>query len=82
MLKPNETYVIEEDGSIHRMRFCGDADWEERATTSIQEIKNQVIDEFVANAEEWNNNIKSIRNEEAFFTIENIRKIAEQMKGE
>ena len=47
----------------------------------IQEIKNQTIDEFVANAEKWNNNIKSIRNEEAFFTIENIRKIAEQMKG-
>lgn len=46
MLKSNETYVMEEDGSIHKMLFSGDADWEERATTSIQEIRNQAIDEF------------------------------------
>lgn len=45
------------------------------------EIRNQAIDEFVANAEKWNNNIKSIRNEDGFFTIENIRDIAEQMKA-
>jgi hypothetical protein len=42
---------------------------------------NKAIDEFVANAEEWNNNIKSIRNEDGFFTIEDIRKVAEQMKA-
>lgn len=42
---------------------------------------NKAIDEFVANAERWNNNIKSIRNEDGFFTIENIRDIAEQMKA-
>lgn len=47
-----------------------------------RELQNKVIDEFVENMEEWNNNIKSIRNEEAFFTIEDIRKVAEQMKGE
>lgn len=47
----------------------------------IQEIRNQAIDEFVANAEKWNNNIKSIRNEDGVFTIENIRKIAEHMKA-
>ena len=46
------------------------------------EIRNKAIDEFVAKAEEWNNNIKSIRNEDGFFTIENIRKIAEKIKGE
>ena len=46
----------------------------------IEKIKNQVIDEFVAKAEEWNNNIKSIRNKDGFFTIENICEIAEQMK--
>lgn len=46
MLNPNETYVIEEDGSIHKMLFSGDANWEERATTSIQEIRANVIDEF------------------------------------
>lgn len=44
-------------------------------------IRNKAIDEFVAKAEEWNNNIESIRNEDGFFTIENIRKIAEQMKA-
>lgn len=47
----------------------------------IEKIKNQTIDEFVANAEKWNNNIKSIRNEDGFFTIENIRDIARQMKA-
>ena len=48
----------------------------------FKEIRAKAIDEFVENMEEWNNNIKSIRNEEAFFTIEDIRKVAEQMKGE
>jgi hypothetical protein len=47
----------------------------------FKEIGVKVIDEFVAIMEEWNDNIKSIRNEDAFFTIENIRKVAEQMKG-
>lgn len=47
-----------------------------------KEIRNKAIDEFVENMEKWNNCIKSIRNEDGFFTIENIRKIAEQMKGE
>ena len=46
-----------------------------------QEIRVNTIDEFVANAEGWNNSIKSIRNEEAFFTIEDICKVAEQMKA-
>ena len=47
-----------------------------------RELRAKAIDEFVANAEKWNNNIKSIRNEDGFFTIENIRDIARQMKGE
>ena len=47
----------------------------------FKEIEAKVIDEFVAIMEEWNDNIKSIRNEDAFFTIENIHKVAEQMKG-
>lgn len=46
MLEPNRNYVIEDDGSIHKMLFSGDADWEEKATTSIQEIRNKAIDEF------------------------------------
>ena len=47
----------------------------------FKEIGVKVIDEFVAIMEEWNDNIKSIRNKDAFFTIENIRKVAEQMKA-
>jgi uncharacterized membrane-anchored protein len=39
------------------------------------------IDEFVEKMEAWNENIKSIRNEDAFFTIEAIREIEKQMKG-
>lgn len=49
--------------------------------TYERKVRNKTIDEFVAIIEEWNDNIKSIRNEDAFFTIENIRKVAEQMKG-
>lgn len=52
-----------------------------QALEENEEYKAKVIDEFVAIMEEWNDNIKSIRNEDAFFTIENIRKVAEQMKG-
>ena len=46
MLNTNSNYVIEPDGSIHKMIFAGDSDWEERATTSINEIRNKAIDEF------------------------------------
>lgn len=40
----------------------------------------QAVDEFVEKMETWNENIKSIRKEDAFFTIENIREIAEELK--
>lgn len=50
MLEPNRTYVIEDDGSIHKMLFCGDADWEENAVTSIQEIREKAIDEAIETA--------------------------------
>ena len=49
--------------------------------TYERKTRNETIDEFVAIMEEWNNNVKSIRNEDALFTIENIRKVAERMKG-
>lgn len=49
--------------------------------TYERKVRNKTIDEFVTIMEEWNNIIKSIRNEDALFTIENIRKVAEQMKG-
>ena len=46
-----------------------------------QEIRAKTIDEFVAIAEQRNNNRESIRNEQAFFTIKDIRKVAERMKA-
>jgi len=39
-------YVIETDGSIHKMIFCGDCDWEERPVTTLAEIRAMAIDEF------------------------------------
>lgn len=41
---------------------------------------NKAINDFVVKMELWNNQIKSIRNESAFFTIENIYKIAHELK--
>lgn len=49
--------------------------------TYERKVRNKTINEFVAIMEEWNDNIKSIRNEDAFFTIEDIRKVAKQMKA-
>ena len=73
MLKSNETYVIEEDGSIHKMLFSGDANWEERATTSIQEIRANVIDEFAEKVKE----IYPF----TLLELEELDGIAEQMKA-
>lgn len=51
MLDMNRNYVIETDGSIHKMLFCGDADWDERAETTLEAIEQcaraKTIDEFV-----------------------------------
>lgn len=84
MLKPNKTYVIEEDGSIHEMIFVGDSDWEEKPITSIQEIRNKVIDEYV-------NALKPIIDEKikGWTNSDDLRRwcensidiIAEQLKG-
>lgn len=80
--------------SIHELRYIANMNVERcRLIRQVNEAnlktekllldnRNRVIDEFVTKAEEWNNNIKSIRNEDGFFTIENICEIAEQMKGE
>lgn len=43
---------------------------------------NSAIDDFLEEMEKWNSKIKFMRNENAFFTIENIREVAEQLKGE
>ena len=40
-------YVIETDGSIHEMVFAGDGDWKEEAVTTLSDIRNKAIDEFV-----------------------------------
>lgn len=77
MLKSNETYVIEEDGSIHKMLFSGDADWEERATTSIQEIRANVIDEFAERLKEKYGCLGYIDE----IKFEEVDEIAEQMKA-
>lgn len=50
MLDANKVFVIETDGSIHEMIFVGDSNWEDRATTSIQEIRNKIIDEAMEKA--------------------------------
>ena len=42
----------------------------------------KAIDDFLEEMEKWNSQIKFMRNENAFFTIENIREVAEQLKGE
>ena len=79
--------------SIHELRYIANMNVERcRLIRQVNEAnlktekllldnRNRVIDEFVTKAEEWNNNIKSIRNEDGFFTIENICEIAEQMKA-
>ena len=87
MLEPNRNYVIEDDGSIHKMLFSGDADWEEKATTSIQEIRNKSIDEF---AERLQENVESFQTEINGFKadvltldyfVEFVYEIADQLKG-
>ena len=82
MLEPNRNYVIEEDGSIHKMLFSGDADWEEKATTSIQEIRNKAIDEFVIKLKRVRG-YGLITNFDRPFgvTFNKLDEIAEQLKG-
>ena len=84
MLKPNRNYVIEEDGSIHEMIFAGDSDWEEKPTTTIQEIRNKVIDEYVnALKPIIDEKIKGWTNSDDLrrWCNNSIDKIAEQLKG-
>lgn len=74
MIDTNKLHVIETDGSIHEMIFVGDYDWEERATTSLQEIRNKAIDEFIKRLYKIG--------EQREFDWEDIYKIADEMKGE
>ena len=46
-------------------------------------LRNDVIDEFVREMEEWSNHIKYVRGSgSAFFTVEDIRSIAGKMKSD
>lgn len=59
------------------MLFSGDADWEERATTSIQEIRANVIDEFAERLKEKYGCLGYIDE----IKFEEVDEIAEQMKA-
>lgn len=40
-------FVIESDGSIHKMRFCGDCDWEDETIANIGECGVDAINELI-----------------------------------
>lgn len=46
VLDNEHIYVIETDGSIHKMIFCGDCDWEERPVTTLAEIRAMAYIQF------------------------------------
>lgn len=70
------THVIESDGSIHELRFVGDADWFDEAITSLTEIRNKIIDEFVEKA--W----EVLGSEDRdIYARESIIEIAEMLKA-
>ena len=49
-------------------------------TPEYKQGYDKAIDDFLEEMEKWNSQIKFIRDENAFFTIENIREVAEQLK--
>lgn len=73
-------YVIETDGTIHKMIFVGDCDWEEKTTTSITAIRNQVIDEFAKKMNEWLDNDTNWFPENWIFK-DLVEEISEQLKS-
>lgn len=52
VLDNEHIYVIETDGSIHKMIFCGDCDWDEKPVTSLAEIRANAIEEFAEKLKE------------------------------
>ena len=84
MLKPNRNYVIEEDCSIHEIIFAGDSDWEEKPITSIQEIRNKAIDDYVKALKPIiDEKIKGWTNSDDLrrWCENSIDKVAEQLKS-
>lgn len=51
------------------------------ANFKYQQGRIDAIDEFMKTMEEWDKRVKFIRDECAFFTISNIRDMAEQIKA-
>ena len=91
VLDNEHIYVIEIDGSIHKMIFCGDCDWEERPVTTLAEIRAKAIDEFAEKLDahcekmmkdEWNNLVQPTSWASAYAEFkEDVEEIAEQLKG-
>ena len=89
VLDNEHIYVIETDGSIHKMIFFGDCDWEERPVTTLAEIMASAIDEFADKLKE-----SLVKNYRHFITTDtdgfdwlttdavgtHIDKVAEQLK--
>ena len=69
------THVIESDGSIHELLSAGDADWHDETVTTLTEIRNNIIDEFVEKA--W----EVLGSEDRdIYARESIIEIAEMLK--
>ena len=55
----------------------------ENLTNELEEqernVRNKAIADFLAEMEKWSLQIQSVRNKSAFFTIENIRDVAERL---
>ena len=74
-------YVIETDGSIHELRFVGDADWYDETITTLSEIRNNVIDEFVQQLKSTNYGVVITNWGEPYaITFKELDYIAEHLK--
>lgn len=69
---------LRHDGHISESEyqaFCKKLDGHDK------QIRNETIDGFVKEMESLSDTIKTIRNEDAFFTIETIRNLASELKS-
>ena len=55
--------------------------WEHNNNLAYKQGRVDAIDDFMKNMEEWDKRVGFIRDECAFFTISNIRDMAEQIKS-
>ena len=61
--------------------FRGDCECDLDIDEAYQQGRIDAIDEFMNAMEEWDKRVGFIRDECAFFTISNIRDMAEQIKA-